>query len=205
MTFSPGLTRKQQQVLDFIAKAIEGGCPPTLREIADHFGLGITTIQDHVIALESKGVLDRQKDKARSFRIVGRPEPGSHVRLPVVGHVRAGVPVEAIEDVEQYLLLDRSVAGGADFILRVQGDSMEPEMREGDLALVKQATMAESGEPVIVHVGNDEATVKCFRRRGREAWLEATNSRYSPIKGRPFKIVGKVIGLVRTYRGAMGR
>jgi repressor LexA len=199
MTAHTGLTHRQQQVLDFIARGFDHGCPPTLQEIADHFDLGITTVQDHVAALAAKGALERGGGKARGFRVVGRPEPGSQVRLPVLGRVPAGFPVEAIEHAEDNLVLDKSLAQGADFILRVHGDSMAPDILDGDRVLVKRCPLAENGQTVIAHVGDDAATVKRLRREGREAWLEPTNPAYKPIRGKPFKVVGRVLGLVRTY------
>lgn len=200
MAASPTLTQKQQKVLDMITANIDRGCPPTLQEIADHFDLGISTVQDHVAALEAKGVLSRQKDKARSFRVVGRAGPGSQVRLPIVGRVIAGVPVEAVEDVSEHLVLDRAVAKNANFILRVRGDSMAPDIVEGDLLLVRQADDARNGESVVAHVGNEgEATVKRLKKANGQVWLEAVNPKYAPIKARNLRVIGRVVGLVRKF------
>jgi repressor LexA len=76
---------------------------------------------------------------------------------------------------------------------------MDPEIVDGDLVLVKQAPDAESGERVVAHVGENEATVKRLRRRGRQVWLEAANPRYKRISGRPIRIIGKVVGLLRNW------
>ncbi len=96
------------------------------------------------------------------------------------------------------VVLDRALARGAHFVLRVKGDSMEPDMREGDLALVERVSHASSGQTVIAHVGDGEATVKLFRHKGKEVWLEARNARYQPMRV-PFKVIGRVVGLLRSY------
>ena len=204
MAGRPELTRKQSRILEFIAENVDWGCPPTLQEIAERFKLGLSTVQGHVAALEAKGALERRKDKARGFRIVGRPAPGAQLRLPLLGRVPAGPPSEAMENAEDYLSLDKSVAGKADYLLKVKGDSMAPGILDGDLVLVRQAPDADNGEIVIAFVGDDaEATLKRLRCHGRKAWLEADNPRYKPIRTRPIRVVGRVMGLVRTY--ARGR
>lgn len=195
------LTPRQVSILEFIAASTrENGAPPSRREIAAHFGITAGGLQKQIKALEAKGALRLPAGRAaRGLRIVGTQGNGAQVRLPLLGSVRAGVPVEAFESVESHLVFDPAVAGAADFALRVRGDSMEPSMREGDLALVQKTSQASSGETVIALVEGEEATVKLFRRQGTEVWLEALNARYQPIRGRSFEIVGRVLGLVRSF------
>lgn len=195
------LTERQKHILEFIvAQSQADGVPPSYREIARHFKITPGGLQKQIKALQEKGALRRpQMRAARSLQVVGRKSAAA-VSLPILGRVRAGVPEEAIEDAEDRLSLDAALANGADFCLRIRGDSMEPDMVEGDLALVRQAQHAENGEPVIAFTDDAEATVKRLRRNGSEVWLEAANTRYAPIRG-PFRIVGKVVGLVRSYGG----
>jgi len=201
------LSSKQSKVLKHIAQAIEGsGRPPTLREIAGEFGISVSTVRDHLKALEAKGVLSTARKTARGLTVVTKRTAFSPLQLPILGRVAAGEPMEALENVEGHLSLDRTLARGANYVLRVKGDSMAPDIQEGDFVWVKQTAAAESGELVVVHVqegGREggsalggEATIKRLRKNGKEAWLEAINPRYRSIKG-PFHVIGKVLGLIR--------
>lgn len=202
------LSKKQSMVLEHIARAIEGaGRPPTLREIAMEFGISVSTVRDHLKALQAKGVLSTARKTARGLTVVAKRAAFSPLQLPILGRVAAGEPMEALENVEGHLALDRSLARGASYVLRVKGDSMAPDIQEGDFVWVKQTATAESGELVVAHAQEEdgaaggeaasgEATIKRLRKRGKEAWLEAINPRYRPIKG-PFRVIGKVLGLIR--------
>ena len=105
--------------------------------------------------------------------------------------------MEAIENVEKHLLLDQTLAKGADFVLRVTGDSMAPDILDGDLVLVRQAADADSGASVVAHIGDAEATVKRLRKANGQVWLEAVNPEYPPIRSRSLKVIGRVVGLLR--------
>lgn len=193
------LTPKQQRIRDFIAHSIEDrGLHPTLREIGTHFGISLGAVQDHVAALAAKGVLIREPNRSRGLRLPNRPLRSSGKRLPLLGQVPAGVPIEAIQDPDDLIELDQSVAGKADYVLRVKGDSMEPEIFQGDLVLVRQVQSADDGEIIVALVDNDDATLKRLRRSAHKAWLEAANPKYSPIEGR-FQVAGKIVGLIRNY------
>jgi len=195
------LTARQSSILDYISTAtVARGVQPSYREIAGHFKITVGGLQKHLKALQAKGVLRRPHGRAaRDLQIVAPQGVGGQVRLPVLGQVRAGLPVEAIENVEDHVVLDRGIAKRAQFALRISGDSMEPDIREGDLALIERAAEAANGDVVIAHVsGEGTATVKFFRRRGRDAWLEAANRKYRNIRG-PFEVVGRVVGFVRSF------
>lgn len=195
------LTTRQRSILNFISTSIrDNGVSPSYREIAAHFGITPGGLQKQIKALESKGVLRLPAERsARALHVVGAQQLAGQVRLPILGQVRAGVPVEAIENVEDHVVVDRSIGRRAHFALKIKGDSMEPDMREGDIAVVERTAQATSGESVIAHVGGADATVKVFRKQGREVWLEALNSNYAPIRGQSFTIVGRVRGLIRRY------
>ncbi len=195
------LTPRQRTILDFISSSTcEKGAPPTYQEIATNFRITVGGLQKQIKALELKGVLRRPVGRAaRGLQVVAGQEIAGQIRLPILGHVRAGMPVEVFENVEDHILLDHTLAKGTDFVLRVKGDSMAPEIVEGDLLLVQQATDAHSGENGVAHVGDGNATVKRFRKTNGKVWLEAANSQYSAIRGRSIKVVGRVIGLVRRF------
>lgn len=199
MTNAEELSPKQKEVFDFIRESLEESSrPPTLRELAKRLGVGVSTVQDHVAALESKGFVKREQGQSRSFSLTNRAGAAHGLSLPLLGAVPAGAPREAIENADERFSLDRSVAAKADYVLRVKGDSMEPEILDGDLVLVKKAEAAESGEIVVAHVADAEATVKRLRRRGRSVFLEPANPKYDPIT-KAFRVIGKVVGMVRSY------
>lgn len=195
------LTDRQRSILDFISFSIrDKGVSPSYREIAAHFKITVGGLQKQIKALETKGVLRRPSERAaRGLQVVGSQEIGSQVRLPILGQVRAGLPVEAIENVEDHLTMDRALAKRADFVLRVKGDSMAPEILDGDLVLIRQAVDARNGESVVAHVGEGEATVKRFKKANGQVWLEAANPQYPTIRSRALRVVGRVVGLVRNF------
>ena len=194
------LTERQKEIYGFIVRQIEkSGIPPTVREIAKHFGVFPKAVQDHIAALERKGVLRRAKDTARGLLLGARKLAEAQVRLPILGRVSAGIPLEAIAEVEDYLAVDEAIAKRANFVLRVKGDSMSPELADGDMVLVQNTSVAEDRAIVVAAVDDGEATVKRLRRVGREIFLEPINPAYPLIRGRRITVVGKVTSLIRTY------
>lgn len=193
------LTPKQQKVLDFISERIQqDGIPPTIREIGDRFSVFPRAIQDHITALERKGVLRRLKDRARGLVVVGQEAARALVPLPLLGRVPAGMPVEAIPQADDFFSVDESIAKRANFALRVKGDSMFPTLWDGDMILVQFTPTADNGEIVVASVGGDDATVKKLRKTGREVYLEAINPAYPEIRG-DIAIVGRVTSLIRPF------
>jgi repressor LexA len=199
------LTKTQREVFNFLKDYLrQKGFPPTLREIAFHFGLkGPKAPQKTLNILEKKGYLRRVPGGSRAIEILGRISPVGHiVSIPIVGSVRAGEPILAIENIEGYVNLDRSLVSAEDvFLLRVQGDSMiEAHIQDGDFALVKPQPNAENGE-IVVALIDDEATIKRIFKRRDLIRLEPANSRMEPIvvkKGeKKVSIVGKVVGIFR--------
>jgi len=196
------LTKRQRSILDFISSSIryEGGAP-SYREIATHFDITVGGLQKQLKALETKGVLLRSAVRtARALRVVAKQGAADQDRLPILGQVRAGTPVEAIETVEEHLLLDRTFAKGAEYVLRAKGDSMVPEILEDDLLLVRRVSDADSGTTVVAYIGAGDATVKRFRKANGNVWLQAVNPKYPPIRSESLKVIGLVVGLIRTLR-----
>jgi repressor LexA len=193
------LTPKQWKIYGFIAEQIENtGLPPTFREIARRFRIQLKAAQDHVAALEKKGAVTRAKERARGILVAARQEGTRLMRLPLLGRVPAGSPVEAIAQAEDFLSVNEDIAKRANFVLRVKGDSMFPKIEDGDLVLVRATPSADEGDIVVAYFPDEgEATVKKLRKRGRSAYLEAINPVYPPIEGRAFSIVGTVTSLIR--------
>jgi repressor LexA len=193
------LTSRQQEIYNFIASEIQtAGIPPTVREIAGHFDIFPKAVQDHLAALEKKGVLHRAKDRARGLIMEARGAL-QKIRIPILGRVPAGQPLEAIADVEDYLAVDEAIAKSANFALRVKGDSMFPEINDGDVVLVQSTNVAQNGDVVVATVDDNEATVKRLRRAGGDVYLQPANPAYPIIRGKDINVVGRVTSLIRTF------
>jgi repressor LexA len=191
------LTPKQRKVLDFISDRIEAnGIPPTIREIGAHLSVYPRAVQDHLAALERKGVLRRIKDQARGIIVAGQRAVENMVSLPVLGSVPAGMPVEAIPQTDDFFAVDEAIAKQANFALRVKGDSMYPTLWNGDLVLVQFTPTADNGEIVVASVQGDDATVKKLRKTPKEVYLQAVNPAYPDIRG-DITIVGRVTSMIR--------
>jgi len=204
------LTPIQKKVLDFLTNHTkEKGFPPSLREIGSHFGLkGPKAPQKTLHILERKGYVRRIPGVSRGIEILDFPpipymmKAGRILSVPIVGTVRAGEPILAIENIEGYINLDRSLASSENvFLLRVRGNSMiEAHIQDGDFALVKPQPNAENGE-IVVALIEDEATIKRIFKKRDFIRLEPANPSMEPIvvkKGeKRVTIVGKVIGIFR--------
>ncbi|MDO9351361.1 MAG: transcriptional repressor LexA, partial [Deltaproteobacteria bacterium] len=146
------LTARQKELFDFLKEFfLEKGFPPTLREMASHFGLkGPRGPQKTLNILERKGYIRKIPGESRAIEILGFSS-SNIISIPIVGRVRAGDPILAIENIEGYFNLDRSFTSSKDvFFLRVQGDSMiDAHIQDGDFALVKPQSNAENGEIVV--------------------------------------------------------
>jgi len=176
--------------------------PPTIHEICAQFKFKPSSCLDHLKALERKGYLERSS-KARSIKLKEAEIPSvtqNGISVPIVGKVKAGVPILATENIEGYVSLDPFWAKDTDvFLLRISGNSMEGAgILDGDLALVRSQKIAEEGE-IVVALINDEATLKRFRRKKGKVWLKPENPSHKSIwvKDGSFELVGKVIGIFR--------
>jgi repressor LexA len=209
-----GLTKRQEQTLDFIRRCIEErGYPPTLREIGEHMGIRSTNgVNDHLRALERKGYLRREDMKSRALKLVEQALPKSQasanddgmVEIAVLGRVAAGLPLLAEEQVVDSVRIDRMmVRGGRDvFGLRVTGDSMiDAGILSGDYIFVRKQSTADRGDIVVALIG-DEATVKYYFPEKDYVAFKPANSQMAPILVRatdfkPTMLLGKVIGVFR--------
>lgn len=138
---------------------------------------------------------------------VKNPAKPQAIRIPVLGDVAAGIPIEAITDIVDYEDIDAETAKAGDFFgLRIKGGSMEPRMREGDVVIVRKQDTAESGETVVVLVNGDSATVKIIKYGPDGITLLPTNPSFDPIfysatevDSLPVRVIGKVIELRAKY------
>lgn len=208
-----GLTKRQEQTLDFIRRSIEErGYPPTLREIGEHMGIRSTNgVNDHLRALERKGYLRREDMKSRALRLVedetpkNAPSDEDLIEIQIVGRVAAGLPLLAEENIVDTVHIDRMlVKGGRDvFGLRVAGDSMiEAGILSGDYIFVRKQSHADRGDIVVALIG-DEATVKYYYPERDYVRFQPANAQMAPIlvRASDFKstmLLGKVVGVYRS-------
>jgi repressor LexA len=201
------LTKRQQEIFDFIKRySAKYGYPPTVRDIGKAVGLASSsTVHAHLSNLERIGLLRRDPSKPRAIELLDRAAAGvrSFVRpgLPLVGQVAAGQPVLAEENIEDYVQTP-SFAGGEDgeYLLRVRGDSMrDAGILEDDLVVVRSQEVADDGDIVVAMVG-EEATVKRFFQETDHVRLQPENDSMEPIRAREVRILGKVVGLMRSIR-----
>jgi len=203
------LTPKQLHILKRIRDLrISRGYSPTMQELGDELGVSKVTVFEHVEALIKKGALLRQPNKARSLEIdpgFDLPDEQRGARLPLIGAIAAGMPIDAVED-RQYLDLEELFAvrsrrgGGGTFVLQVRGDSMiDEQISDGDYVVVQPRNTARNGETVVALLDNGEATLKKFYRERDHIRLQPANADFEPIIVKDCKIQGVVIGVVRAY------
>jgi repressor LexA len=201
------LTDKQKAILDFINSYIEmHQFPPSVREIGKQFGIYPATVQDHISALERKGYLQKKRFQSRSISVPAPSRPLRQGSVPVVGRVAAGAPLLAQENIEEVVHFPPEWAPTGAFLLKVQGDSMiDAHILNGDYVLVHPGSSATHGEIVVALLG-EEATVKRFMKTEEGIFLKAENPKFKPIpvvqdETESFRIVGKVMGVLRIMRG----
>jgi repressor LexA len=207
------LTKRQQEIFDFIKRySNDFGYPPTVRDIGKAVGLASSsTVHAHLANLEKLGLLRRDPSKPRAIEMLDRARGGveqavenvkSLVKpdgLPIVGHVAAGSPILAEENIEEYVPVP-PLAGGdsGEYILRIRGESMKNAgMLEGDYVVVRPQEDATDGEIVVALVG-EEATVKRFFRESDHVRLQPENETMEPIRSKDVRVLGRVVGLFRS-------
>lgn len=186
---------KRDEILCFLTKfTAENGYAPSVREICAAVGLQSTaTVHYHLNALRQDGLIEMDGMKKRTITLADSHRAD---RIPVVGVVTAGIPILAVENIEGYLPWDGEAGC---FALRVRGDSMiGAGILDGDRVVVRAQPTADNGEIVVALLG-DSATVKRFRKDGKQIWLLPENPAYEPIDGNQAQIIGKVKAVIRTY------
>ena len=220
------LSTKQKEILQYIIeKQEEKGYPPSVREICEAVNLKSTsTVHGHLARLESKGYIRRDPAKPRAIEICKRPDqelpmekktfdPAERVihfsstlskgpemaAIPIIGKVRAGEPILAVENIEDYFPIPVDYTHNSEcFMLRVQGESMvNVGIYENDLILIRRQNTASNRDKVVALLG-DSVTVKTFYKEKDYIRLQPENDYMDPILVKDCMILGKVIGLFRT-------
>ena len=191
----------QQRILNFIKAEIDlKGYPPSVREICAAVGLKSTsTVHAHLNHLEEQGLIRRDATKPRALEVTdGTQARGRSV--PLVGRVTAGMPILAVENIEDYLVLPQSMLGRDDiFCLRVQGESMiDAGILDGDIVVLRQQDTAENGEIVVARV-EEEATLKRIFYEDGHVRLQPENRTMDPIIVPNAQVLGRLVALVRQF------
>ena len=200
------MTDRQQAVLEFVEEfCARQGYPPTVREVAAHFGIQPRAAADHLEALKRKGQLHREPGRSRGLVLSARPQ-GAVVEVPVLGRIAAGQPLLAAENVEDTLPLPRAwVRDEEVFLLKVAGESMAPLLLPGDLVMVRVQPRVARGEIAVVLI-DDEATLKRVYEEAGGLVLRGDNPDFTPLRFAPeetadVQILGKVVGVYRSLEG----
>jgi repressor LexA len=210
MDIGKDLTKRQQEIFDFIKKySAKYGYPPTVRDIGKAVGLASSsTVHAHLANLEKAGLLRRDPTKPRAIEMLDRATSGvvdavksvvGQGGLPLIGQVAAGQPILAEENIEEYVSVP-VLAGGdeGEYVLRIRGESMKNAgILEGDYVVVRRQDTASDGEIVVALVGED-ATVKRFFREDDHVRLQPENDSFEPIRSREVRVLGRVVGVLRT-------
>ena len=177
------LTPRQKQIKDFIDKTISRkGIAPTEREIARRFKISPSTAHEHLTTLQNKGYLEKTPGQARGIKITDSST--SLVRIPLLGTIAAGQPIEVVMNSESIAISKSNLPVNTKniYALKVAGDSMVDEnINDGDTILVKQQSTAENGQKVVALINNNEATLKKFYKEKGCIRLQPANKNLKPI------------------------
>ena len=200
------LSKRQLDILTFIKEEVKSkGYPPSVREIGEAVGLASSsTVHGHLARLETKGLIRRDPTKPRAIEVLDEEElniPKSAVmNVPVIGKVTAGLPITAVENVEEYFPLPETFAAPDEqvFMLEIMGESMiDAGILDKDYVIVRQQSSANNGDIVVAMTEEDEATVKRFYKEDTHFRLQPENPSMEPIILQNVSILGKVIGVFR--------
>jgi repressor LexA len=206
------LSERQKNILKYIESYVdERGYPPSIREIGDRVGISSTSVVDYNLkVLERDGHIRRDREVSRGLELVrsGRGAKQTNeprvIRIPIVGRIAAGVPIEAIEDAEDVLELPVGSVPDDCYALRVQGTSMiEDSIDDGDLVVIRPQAWVDNGDIAVAIVNdntaNGGATLKRFYREGDQVRLQPRNPTMQPIRlpADQVEVRGKVVKLVR--------
>ena len=183
----------------------------TLKEVADYVGVSEATVS----RWESGNIANMRRDRIATLAKILKVSPveimgiddeektHSGVMIPVLGYVRAGIPIEAVEEILDYEEISLEMSRQGDYFgLQIKGDSMEPKFSDGDVVIVRKQTQVDNGQIAVVLVNGNDATVKKFYRTDNGIKLVSTNPTYDPffftpdeVNSLPVQVIGRVVEL----------
>ncbi len=194
---------RQEKILEYIKSEVQRrGFPPSVREICDAMGIKSTsTVHGHLRRLENRGLLIRDPTKPRALEVVGMVH--NTAQIPLVGKATAGLPITAIENIEEYLSFTPGFFCSDEedcFALHVTGDSMiNAGIYDGDVVIVHQQQTAENGDIIVALINDEDTTIKRFYKEECRVRLQPENDQYSSMYFNNVSILGKVIGSLRRF------
>ena len=200
------ITKKQKEVLDFIKKYVAThGYPPAIREIGAGLGLSSpATVFTHLKKLEDQGLIRKTNSKFRTIEILCENEYEEQnedvIKVPLLGKITAGSPIEAIEMPNQFFDLPSTIVpnDAEIFTLNVSGESMiNKGIYDDDIVIVKKQNVARNGDIVVAMTSENEVTLKTFYKEKDHIRLQPENDTMDPIILPNVTILGKAIGLFR--------
>jgi len=201
------LTQRQREILDFIRTTVTNrGYPPSVREIGEAVGLSSpSTVHSHLSTLSAEGFIRRDPTKPRAIEVIEDDGATAISRaairdVPLVGHIAAGSPMLAEEDIEEVYPLPTELVGhGPVFMLKIRGDSMiDVGIYDGDYVVVEKQATAANGQIVAALIEGEEATVKTFQRTATTVTLVPQNEAYEPmVFDSGVEILGIVVAVLR--------
>jgi repressor LexA len=204
------LSERQRRILDFVARyTSDHGYPPSIREIGQAVGITSTSVVDYNLkALERSGLIRRDREVSRGLGLVGQASAAKPqvIRVPIVGRIAAGEPIEAIESRDDYLELGAGTVPDGCYALRVNGKSMiEDLIDDGDLVVVRPQETADNGDIVVALLMSQGpstegvATLKRLYRERDKVRLQPANATMQPIFVDPdqLRVQGKVVSVIR--------
>ncbi len=196
----PTITARQREIFEFLReKIVARGYGPTVREIAQHFGIqspnGVTC---HLKALEKKGLISREAYISRAIQLTEVPQP--QAALPLVGQLIAGQPLQLLPEPHVRLEFAGLFASAAHCCLRVIGHGLlDDSIVEGDYLVVRRQPDCRDGDLVLAILDETATTVKRFYRESRRIRLEGINRSKPPVFSSKVTIIGLVIGVIRQF------
>ncbi len=199
------LTPKQKQIFEYLKKYIKTkGYSPSLEEVGKHFGLAKSTVHQHIGALKEKGYLSKSDYQARTIEISKYKKISDLVKIPILGTIAAGEPIEVFEQNEQketigvqQSLLSKS---SEHFALRVQGNSMIDEgIFDGSIVIIRKQPTVENGETAVALINGNEVTLKKIYQEKNRFRLQPANPTMKPIFTKELVIQGKVISVLKNF------
>lgn len=188
------MRKRQKEILDVIRKFLkEKGYSPSIREIGREVGLSSpSSVFKHIIKLEKEGIIRREGGKIKALE----------ERIPLLGVIPAGRPIEVFDSDEQIEVPSWMIPKGLEvFALKVSGKSMiDAYVDDGDIIIVEKTSTANSGEMIVAQLPDGSVTLKKLKIENGEAYLVPQNPQFSPIPARGAKVLGRLLGVIRKYR-----
>ena len=205
------LSDRQQRILDFVGEyTADHGYPPSIREIGQAVGISSTSVVDYNLrALERGGLIRRDREVSRGLGVVGQTPSArpTMARIPIVGRIAAGEPIEAMEQHDEYLELGVGTVPDGCYALQVKGKSMIDDLiDDGDLVVIRPQVSAENGDIVVAllisqdsQTGGAATLKRLYRERGGKIRLQPANSAMQPIivDSEQLQVQGKVVSVHR--------